>query len=68
MARKLQPIKCVSYVKQPDGTYRPLDDYSSEEREEFANQCVQRMGQALNNCFSCNLDEYLMLCESMGKH
>lgn len=44
---------------------RPLDDLTPQEREDFANRVVERMGNALNNYYSCHPQEWITLCKSL---
>ena len=41
----------------------PIENLTSSEREAFADRCILRMGESLNNYFSGNPKEYERMCE-----
>ena len=52
-----KPITCRLFI--PDGNgYRDWHELTDEEKEAFGRRCANRMGQALNDCFSRNIQEY----------
>lgn len=43
---------------------RPIEELSNQEREEFSERVVERMGRALNDYFSCHPEEYIRWIKS----
>ena len=50
-------LRCRIMVPAESG-YVELSDISDEKQREFADKCVQRMGQVLNDSFSRNTEMY----------
>lgn len=46
---------------------RPLEDLSPQERAEFSRRTAERMGNALNDYFSCHPQEYIKWLESTSE-
>lgn len=44
---------------------RPLNDLTPQEREDFSNRVVERMGNTLNNYYSHHPQEWIALCKSL---
>lgn len=53
-----KPIKCVSFIPDGNGGYRPYDDLSEKEKDEFAEIMTNRMGKVFNDYFSQHPEVY----------
>lgn len=53
MSKQVKPLAFRIFVGD-----RPWEDMSPQEREEYGTQAAERMGTALNDYFSCHIDEY----------
>lgn len=60
--RKQQILKYEIFVGE-----RPLEELTPQEREDFVNRTVERMGNALNNYYSCHPQEWVKLCKSLDE-
>lgn len=58
MARKSQKITVEGYVPNGSGGYTRVEDLSPEERKQFSQWMVDRMGHAFQDYFSTHPEEY----------
>lgn len=57
MARGTQ-IRCRGFVPDGNGSYRPLEDLSPQERGVLAQQFTEKMGRVFNDYFSRHPEVY----------
>ena len=55
------PITCRGFVPDGRGGYRRVEEMTPEERADFGQRLVQRMGQALNDHYSSHPEDYMTL-------
>lgn len=58
IARTSKPITCRVFIGD-----RPIEMLTADEREKFAESCVNRMGEALNGYFNHHVSEYQAVCK-----
>lgn len=61
MKRPVKPLAYRIFVGD-----RPWEEMSKQEKEEYGTRAAERMGRALNDYFSCHIDEYQKVEEVSG--
>lgn len=50
MAKNNIKVVAMLSLNGPDGDYKPFDEYTEQQKSEFATKANEKIGKALKNC------------------
>ena len=64
---KRQPLTVVGFLVMPDGSTKPIEDLTAEERERWDRERTERLKRVMTDYYKQHLDEFAKLEDASPK-